>query len=127
MEHEEAVVRAFFPPQRRERYLGFLSTKKGRAKFISELWDFNAVDPKRVVAIPPSQQNRDSIAKLLSSMGAPPMCWVMSENIELDARELELEIALRATVGYEMGTIISCIPGKLAYFEDEGERFILRR
>ena len=37
--------------------------------------------------------------------------------------------ALSKTVGMDAGTLISCIPGKLAYFEMEGadERFILER
>jgi hypothetical protein len=40
---------------------------------------------------------------------------------------LGLEIALKETVGRQMGTFISCIPGKLAYFEDEDGRYILER
>jgi hypothetical protein len=60
-------------------------------------------------------------------MGAGPKCWIISEWDKLDAREMDLETALRETIGYGMGTIISCIPGKLAYFEDEQDRYILRR
>jgi hypothetical protein len=40
---------------------------------------------------------------------------------------MPLDQALKATVGNGIGTILSCIPGKLAYFEDEEERFILHR
>jgi hypothetical protein len=40
---------------------------------------------------------------------------------------MDLEMALKTTIGYGMGTIISCIPGKLAYFEDEEQRYILQR
>jgi hypothetical protein len=39
---------------------------------------------------------------------------------------MDLEAALQATIGYLMGTFISCMPGKLAYFEDEDSRGILR-
>jgi hypothetical protein len=127
MNHQEAVVRSFILPQRRERYLGFLSNKKGRAKFISALAHFKAFDPKWVIKIPPDQKRPLSVAKLLFSKGASPKGWVISENRDLDAQEIELEVALRATIGYGMGTIISCIPGKLAYFEDEDYRFILQR
>jgi hypothetical protein len=41
----------------------------------------------------------------------------MSENSELDGREVELEAALKETVGAQMGTLISCVPGRLGYFE----------
>jgi hypothetical protein len=34
---------------------------------------------------------------------------------------------VQPAVGRQMGTIISCIPGKLAYFEDEDGRYILER
>jgi hypothetical protein len=36
--------------------------------------------------------------------------------------------ALKETVGYGIGTVLSCVPGKLAYFEGElRERFLLVR
>jgi len=42
---------------------------------------------------------------------------------------MRLEATLDETVGYVDGTIISCIPGRLAYFEGEenGARYILER
>jgi hypothetical protein len=125
--HEEAAIKAFILPQRRERYLGFLSSQKGRKKFTDELAHFKALDPRYIVDIPTGKRNRSSLAKLLTSKGAGSRCWVISENSKLDAQEMELATALRETVGYGMGTIISCIPGKLAYFEDEDVRYILQR
>jgi len=36
--------------------------------------------------------------------------------------------ALKSVVGYGMGTVISCIPGRLGYFEGEfRERYILQK
>jgi hypothetical protein len=40
---------------------------------------------------------------------------------------MDLGAALEETIGYQMGTFISCIPGKLAYFDDESSRYILER
>jgi hypothetical protein len=127
MSHDEATIKAFILPQRRQRYLGFLSTQKNRVKFTSQLAHFRALDPRWLVDIPPSHQNPSSIARLLASKGAGSRCWRISENSEFDAQEMELEVALNETVGYGWGTIISCIPGKLAYFEDEDVRYILQR
>jgi hypothetical protein len=45
----------------------------------------------------------------------------------VEHREMDLGAALKETIGYQMGTFISCIPGKLAYFEDESSRYILER
>jgi hypothetical protein len=127
MNHEEAVIKAFILPQRQQRYLEFLSNQKKRGKFTSDLAHFKALDSRYIVSIPPNQTNLASLTKLLTSRGAGSKCWVISENSELDAQEMELFTALRQTIGYGMGTIISCIPGKLAYFEDEEARYILQR
>ena len=127
MDHEEAVIRAFILPTKRERYLEFLTSPKGRAKFIAGLAHFKHLDPRLAHRIPGNQSNPASLQKLLAAKGAGPKCWVISENRELDGREMDLEAALKETIGYQMGTFISCLPGKLAYFEDEDGRFVLQR
>jgi hypothetical protein len=127
MNHEEAVVKAFIIPVRQERYLEFLESPKKRAKFIAQLAHFKHLNPKFVVGIPGNQQNPSSLLKLLLGKGAGTKCWVISENSELDGQEMDLETALKETIGRQMGTFISCVPGKLAYFEDEDGRHILER
>jgi hypothetical protein len=127
MNHEEAAVKAFIRSNRQERYLKFLSNPKQRHRFTSELAHFKALDPKCLVAIPPNQENPSRVAELLATMGAGSRCWVISENSELDSRELGLREALDETIGSGMGTIISCVAGKLGYFEDEDVRYILQR
>jgi len=125
--HEEAVVHAFIIPVRRERYLEFLKSPKNRKKFISVLAHFKHLDPKFATSIAGSQSKPSALLKLLLGKGAGIKCWVISENAELDGKEIDLQTALKETVGRQMGTFISCIPGKLAYFEDEDGRFILER
>ena len=127
MNHEEEVIKAFILPDRRERYLELLTTPKKRAKFIAQLPHFKHLNPKFAFSIPGKESNLPSLMKLLAAKGAGPTCWVISEDRKLDGREMDLETALKETVGYRMGTIISCIPGKLAYFEDEEDRYILQR
>jgi hypothetical protein len=55
----------------------------------------------------------------------------MSNDSDLDRRELPLAEALTLLLDdfCEMGTFVSCIPGRLAYFHDEeyDNRHILRR
>jgi hypothetical protein len=59
-------------------------------------------------------------------MGAPESCHVIGGK--RDGQDVELLDALRETVGYGVGTVLSCVPGKLAYFEGElRERFLLVR
>jgi hypothetical protein len=127
MNHEEATIKGFIIAVRQERYLEFLKTPKKRAKFIAQLAHFKHLDPKFVVRISGNQQNPAALQTLLAGKGAGCKCWVISENSELDGQEIDLQTALEKTVGYQMGTFISCIPGKLAYFEDEEDRYILER
>jgi hypothetical protein len=127
MNHEEAAVKAFVRSNRQERYLKFLSNPKQRYRFTAELSHFKALDPKCRVTIPANQENPSRVAELLATLGAGPKCWVISENRELDSRELDLREALNETIGRGMGTIISCVPGTLGYFEDEDGRYILHR
>jgi hypothetical protein len=127
MNHEESIVRAFILPNRQERYLEFLTVPKRRAKFIAQLAHFKHLNPNFAFSIPGGQTNPSSLLKLLTAKGAGPTCWVISENSALDGREMDLEAALKGTIGRQMGTFISCIPGKLAYFEDESSRYILER
>jgi hypothetical protein len=127
MNHEEATIRAFILPTKRDRYLEFLNSPKGRAKFVAELAHFKHLNPKFAFTIPGIQSNPVSLQQLLVAKGAGPKCWVISENRELDGREMDLEKALKETIGRQMGTFISCVPGKLAYFEDEDGQFLLER
>jgi len=94
---------------------------------LAELSHFKALNPKFMVAIHSNQVNPFAITKLLRAKGAGATCYVMSENSDLDGREMDLETALNETVGAQMGTLISCIPGRLGYFEDEDGRCILER
>jgi hypothetical protein len=125
--HEQALVKAFIDPNRTERYLEFITSPKKRVKLIKELAHFKALNPAFMVPIPTNQRNVSAIIELLKAKGAGPSCWVISENPKLDGREMDLETALKETVGYQMGTLISCVPGRLGYFEDEDLRCILER
>lgn len=127
MNHEKEVVRAFIVPTKRHRYLDFVSTPRKRNKLIRELAHFKDIDPRYKKFLPPSRQHPADIATMLTSKGAPLFCWVISEYSEIDAREMLLADALQETVGRQMGTIISCVPGRLGFIETEDERCVLER
>jgi hypothetical protein len=127
--HETALFKAFILPNRRDRYINLLKNAKGRAKLLTTFAHFKDLDPRYAHRIPPGAQQTDTIAADLRQRGAPSDCYVMSELRTLDSKTLPLSEALDAIVGYGMGSFISCLPGKLAYFEGEepGERYILER
>jgi hypothetical protein len=127
IEHEEALIRAFIIPQRQSRYLELLPNPRRRRDVTRELAHFKHVDTRFTVSIAPSQRGYAGILDILRSKGAPDTCYALSEDDELDGKELPLSELLKKIVGYGMGTFLSCLPGRLAYFEDEDERWILER
>lgn len=127
MEHEEQTIRSFISRQKRERYLTFISRPQTRNKFTHALAHFRDIDSRYKRPITPSRQNPKEIARILEAKGAGHVCYVISEHPALDGRELPLGEALESIVGRGLGSIISCIPGRLAFIETEDERFVLER
>ena len=127
MDVEKSLAEAFILPQRRGRYLSLLERRGGRDKWRRQLAHFSHWDPRFLRPI--ETGNAAAIWKRLQDAGAPQTCYVFSEWDELDAKEMNTGEAVAACVGYGMGTVISCIPGRLAFYEAEGpgERFILQR
>lgn len=121
------TIAAFVVKQKKDRYIEQLSSAKKRKQFVTNLAHFSDFDLRFVVKIPPSSQNPAEIEALLRKRGAPNICSAISEISEIDNTHISLIDALKRIVGYEMGTILCCIPGRLAYFENEDDRFILER
>jgi len=128
-EHEVALVHAFIASERRERYLALLASPRGRAKLRAGLAHLRDLDPHYARPLPPGEQTPDAIARLLRARGAPAECVLLAEQRALDGRRLPLAEALVAVVGRGMGALVSCLPGRLAFYEGEepGERYILER
>jgi hypothetical protein len=130
-EVEELVARAFIVPDKRARYVSRLGLPKARQKFInSHFFHMRDLDARFAERIAPRDQNGAAIYGMLRERGAPETCYVMSGSSDLDGEVSDLRDTLVRVVdeGYD-GTFVSCIPGRLAYFDGEepGERYILAR
>lgn len=135
IEHEDSLIKAFILPAKQERFLHLLASTKNRAKFIAELGHFRWFNPAFVTPfkwqVDPTlslwekhlQGNR-RIVDLLKSKGARQTCWMISNQTSKDGREVDLD---KAVEEMSDGSIISCIPGKLAYFNGEDESLLLER
>ena len=128
-DHAAALIDAFVLTGRRDRYRNLLKSPKLRAKLRAALAHCRDLDPRCKRSISPSDQDASGIAALLRSRAAPDSCYLLSESPQLDGRVLPLDEALAAVVGQGFGTLISCVPGQLGYYEGEerGERYILDR
>jgi hypothetical protein len=125
--HEQSLIAAFVKRNKRERYRGILSNPGLRHRFTSQLAHFTDFDPKYRLPIPRNKLFVDNIARELQKRHSPNLVFAISEDPALDQNELSLVEALNRIVGYGMGTVLSCIPGCLAFVETEDERFILER
>ena len=127
--HEEAMVKACIVKERRERWLELLKSSKHRHKITESLAHPHPAwfDARYVKKILPSQSHAAGIYETLRAKGAGTTYWAISEAARVDGRELDLKSALSEIVGSQIRTILSCVPGKLAYLDSEDGRFILER
>lgn len=129
MSHEKAFVRAFILSDKQSRYLWLLASRKRRSKFLDRLNHHLDYDPAFAVRVPTHQQTPDGIEFLLRRKGAANSCHVISSSRKWDGRDLPLREALEDVLGFSIGTVLCCNPGRLAYYEaeDMGHRFIFSR
>jgi len=125
--NEQSLVAAFVKRSKRDRYREILANPRLRHKFTSRLAHFADFDPKYRVPIPSNKLFVNNIALELRKRHSPSIVFAISEDPALDEKELPLLDALNETVGRGMGTVLSCVPGRLAFVETEDERFILER
>lgn len=127
MHHENSLIAAFVIRNKRDRYREFVSHPRSRHKFTHQLAHFADFDAKYRLPIPSKSLFVDNIARELQKRHSPSIVFAISEDPALDQKDLPLVAALQQIVGRGMGTILSCIPGCLAFVETEDERFILER
>jgi hypothetical protein len=121
--HESELVR-FVIAAKQGRYLGQLKSRKNRGKFLKALYHFHDWDPDVVIELPRGCTAKD-LVELLYAKGAGPRAWLVSASPRLDASVLPLDEAISNVFGVAEGTVVSCVPGALAYFEGEDERLVL--
>jgi len=126
---EVALIRAFVRLERQEQWRVRLANPKTREKMLGKLYHFHEFDGRFAHRLPVSEQFAAAIYQLLRAKGAPTTCYVISTDNELDGRHVDLREVLERTVGSGHAMFLSCIPGKLGYFEGEerNERYILER
>jgi hypothetical protein len=125
--NEQSLIATFVKRNKRDRYREILSNPRLRHKFTSQLAHFTDFDPKYRLPIPSNRLFVDNIAVELKKRHSPNIVLAISEDPALDQKELPLLDALQQIVGRGIGTVLCCIPGRLAFVETEDERFILER
>ena len=125
--HEELLIHAFIIKQKRERYLNLIASSKGRVKLRAMLPHCRDFDQLCLHKISADKQHIADIMALLKKHNAPAECYIIAERANYDETTMPLYEAFENIFGSGLSFIISCLPGKLAYYEgeDAGERYIL--
>jgi hypothetical protein len=125
---EAATVRAFLAREFREQFLRRLSNPGTREQMLDKFNHLDLLDSRYARRVAPRDQSAAAIYQRLRVKGAPAQCHVMGPS-EIDGRDMDLNDALQDIVPYSQGAMVSCIPGRLGYFQGEepNERYILER
>jgi hypothetical protein len=124
---EEATIRTFVAPWKRDRLLTLFGAPKRCKQACDALNHFADWDARFAQHVDSSTD----VLTLLRKAGAPPQCHVISDSPELDARDIPLAEAVDACENHSFASVLCCVSGELAFFFDEvatpRTRVLLRR
>lgn len=116
---EEAFVRSFVVADERRRLLWLLKQGRRRRDFLDRLNVGVTLDPRFARLLQGRESLHTGIESLLHTKGAPDHAYVVAQDPELDGRELPLSDAIQGLIDTTFGGLISCIPGRLVYYQRE--------
>jgi len=116
-DHERGFL-AFLAEPIRRRMKTLLDLGEKRRRDVRSLLDHAVrLDPRFTHHLTGGEALSGLIEVKLRERGAPSTCYVLSADDELDEREMPLREALDAIVGMGSGAFVSCIPGRLGFYE----------
>jgi hypothetical protein len=115
---EIKVIKKIVGKTKQDRYIQFISTPKNRHKFIHELAHFN--DFKLDLFQEILKIDEQIISATLNKNKIPSKtCYLISENVGLDTKTMDIAKAVQETVGYGMGTILVFGDADIIFYEGE--------
>jgi hypothetical protein len=118
-DHERGFL-AFLAELTKRRMETLLEMGEKRRRDVRELLHHAVrLEPRFAQHLTGSDAFSGPLETMLRKRGAPSTCYVLSANSDLDGRELPLSEALDAIVGMGDGTFVSCLPGRLGFYEYE--------
>lgn len=119
MDHETGFVKAFIERGKWARFLQLLPQRNRRKEVLVSLNRKLNYLHDLATEVPNDQDYPEALERLLKAKGAPDTCHVVANGLALDGREVPLREALETICLHKFGSIISCLPGRLAYYRPE--------
>lgn len=113
---ELLIIRKYFLKDKGDRYAEFVSRPKTRAKFVECLAHLKDLDFGKFQKLAKNEadQIREKAAKARFDS-----CYAISENRRIDRQFLDVESALRDTIGHGMGNLLVFGTAEFVYYEGE--------
>ena len=117
MNHEEAFAKSFIASEKRARFIQFLADPRRRKEMLDRLSRNLPYISALASEVPSRQDFPEELERLLRARG--PTCYVLSDGLKLDRKEVPLREALDQVCMHAGGAILCCLPGTLAYYKPE--------
>jgi len=114
---ETKVIERFVIKTKRDRYLTFIKNTKTREKFISDLHHMIFLQTDLFDKV---EGNEYDVIKARIKSLILNDCYLISDSSQLDKKRLDIDTALRETIGSGCGTIIVFGDAEIIYSEAEG-------
>lgn len=121
-DHERGFLTFLAEPSKRRMETLLERGDKRRRDVRSLLHHSVRLDPRFAHHLTGSDAFSAPVEAMLRERGAPSNCYVVAASRDLDGREMPLGEALEAVIGMGDGAFVSCIPGRLGFYEYEGPR-----
>ena len=118
-ELEILVIKKFVIKRKRDRYIKMIEKPKDRLNFPGYLAHFNDLIESDFTEINGSNEI-DQIKNHIGKLANKGKCYAISENKELDGKILNIDFALKETIGKGEGTFLVFGDAKFLYYEGEG-------
>jgi hypothetical protein len=117
---EIKFIERFVNKTKKDRYLTFLKSNKTRSKFTQELAHFK--DLKQELFEEVTGNEYKIIKDKIKSLKNIKDCYLISESSQLDQKRLDIDTALKETIGQGMGTLIIFGDAEIVFYEAEGPK-----
>ena len=118
-DHERGFL-AFLAEPTRRRMETLLELGPKRRRDARALLDHSLrLDPRYCQHLTGRETSSVSVEAMLRKKGAPADCYILAANGFVDGREMPLGEALEHIVGMGGGAFVSCVPGRLGFYEYE--------
>ncbi|MBD2769586.1 hypothetical protein IC235_16985 [Hymenobacter sp. BT664] len=117
--HAKEFINSFISKERKGRCLALLES--GEPSFAARLAHLNAFEERFIQPLPKGSPTAqiDFIYKFVDKVYKKDSCYIISEDKVISGKEIPVQGSIELVLGRAFGSILSFIPGKLAYYESE--------